>query len=61
MKYIVRAFVLVLAITGAAASTMTPSASAATPSKLAAARVTFVPIPTCPPDDPNACNITGHY
>jgi hypothetical protein len=59
MKLTVRALVLVLAITGAAATTLTAAAS--TQTKVAATRVSLLPIPVCPPDDPNACGITlGH-
>jgi hypothetical protein len=55
MKHIVRAFVAVLVLTGAVASTQTSSAS--TQNKVAAARVSVVPIPSCAPDDPNACGM----
>ena len=55
MKNIVRAFVVVLALTGAAASTQTASASQA---KLTVAKTSsMLPIPSCPPNDPNACGI----
>ncbi len=54
MKNIVRAFVVVLALTGFAASTQTSSA-ASTTTKVAAARTSLVPIPMCAPDDANAC------
>jgi hypothetical protein len=55
MKHLVRAFVVVLALTGAAASTQTSSAS--TQNKVTAARTGMLPVPTCPPDDPNACGM----
>jgi hypothetical protein len=55
MKTIIRAFVVVLALTGAAASTQIASASAQT--NVAAAKTSAMPIPTCPPDDPAACGI----
>jgi len=55
MKHIVRAFAVVLVLTGAAASTQIPSASAK--NKVIAARVSVLPVPTCPPDDPNACGM----
>jgi hypothetical protein len=55
MKSIVRAFVVVLALTGAAASTQIASASAQT--KVTVAKASAMPIPTCPPDDPAACGI----
>lgn len=57
MKNIVRAFVVVLALTGAAASTQITSASAKT--TVTASKTSAMPIPTCPPNDPNACNIRG--
>jgi hypothetical protein len=55
MKLIVRAFVVVLALTGAVATTQISSAS--TQNKVTANRVSVVPVPTCPPDDPNACGM----
>ena len=55
MKQLVRAFVVVLALTGAAASTQIATASAQT--KVSAAKTSAMPVPTCPPDDPNACGI----
>jgi len=56
MKIIIRAFVVVLALTGAAASTQIASASAQT--KVSVAKTSAMPVPMCPPDDPNACGIT---
>jgi hypothetical protein len=55
MKLAIRALVVVLALTGAVASTRTSSAS--TQNKVAAARTSMLPIPVCPPDDPNACGM----
>jgi hypothetical protein len=55
MKLIVRAFVLALVVTGAAATTVTASTSAQ--NKVVAARVSLLPVPSCAPDDPNACGI----
>ena len=55
MKIIIRAFVVVLALTGAAATTITPSASAQ--NKVTATRTSMLPVPVCAPDDPNACGI----
>jgi len=55
MKIVIRAFVVVLALTGAAASTQIASASAQT--KVSAAKVSAMPIPTCDPSDANACGI----
>ena len=55
MKNVVRAFVVVLAITGAAASTQIASASAQT--KVTVAKTSAMPVPMCAPDDPNACGL----
>lgn len=55
MKYIVRAFVVVLALTGVAASTQIASASAKT--KVTVSKTSAIPVPMCPPDDPDACGI----
>jgi hypothetical protein len=55
MKIIVRAFVVVLVLTGAVATTQTSSAS--TQNKVTAAKVSMLPIPMCAPDDPNACGL----
>jgi hypothetical protein len=55
MKHIVRAFVIVLVLTGAAATTQTSSAS--TKNKVAVARTSMLPVPTCAPNDPNACGM----
>jgi hypothetical protein len=55
MKLAIRTLVVVLALTGVAATTQTSSAS--TQNKVAAARTSMLPIPTCPPDDPNACGM----
>jgi hypothetical protein len=57
MKQLIRAFVVVLALTGAVASTQIATASAQT--KVSAAKTSAIPVPTCPPDDPNACGITN--
>jgi hypothetical protein len=58
MKNIVRAFVVVLAFTGAVATTQTSSASSKT---IVASKVSAMPTPTCPPNSPNACNIRGGW
>jgi hypothetical protein len=55
MKTMIRAFVVVLVLTGAAATTQTSSAS--TSNKVTVARTSMLPVPTCPPDDPNACGM----
>jgi hypothetical protein len=55
MKNIVRAFVVALVLTGVAATSQTSSASAQ--NKVAAARTSMLPVPTCPPDDPNGCGM----
>jgi hypothetical protein len=55
MKLTVRALVVLLAVIGAAASTLTPTASAH--HKVAATRTSMLPVPVCAPDDPNACGM----
>jgi hypothetical protein len=55
MKHVVRTFVAVLVLTGAVATTQTPAATAK--NKVTAARVSILPVPMCPPDDPNACGM----
>ena len=55
MKHIVRAFVAILVLTGAAASTQISSAS--THNKVVATRTSMLPVPSCAPDDPNACGM----
>jgi hypothetical protein len=58
MKYFVRAFVVVLVLTGAAATTQSSSASAK--NKVAVSRTSMLPIPVCAPDDPHACGMGTH-
>jgi hypothetical protein len=55
MKLAIRAFVAVLVLTGAVATTRTSSAS--TQNKVTASRTSMLPIPTCAPNDPNACGL----
>jgi hypothetical protein len=55
MKHLVRAFVVALVLTGAVATTQTSSAS--TQNKVTASRTSMLPIPTCAPNDPNACGL----
>jgi hypothetical protein len=57
MKNFIRAFVVVLALTGAVASTQVASASAQT--KVTVSKTSAIPVPMCDPDDPNACGIDG--
>lgn len=58
MKNIVRAFVVVLALTGSAATTQTSSASS---KATIVAKTSALPIPMCPPNSPTACNIRGGW
>ena len=62
MKNLVRAFIVVLAVTGAAASTQISSASTTNATTLSAgvAKTSALPIPRCAPDDPNACGMAGN-
>jgi hypothetical protein len=55
MKLVIRTLVVILALTGVAATTQTSSGS--TQNKVTVARVSVLPVPTCPPDDPNACGM----
>jgi len=55
MKIMIRTFVALLVITGAAATTQT--SAAATNNKVTVARTSMLPIPVCAPDDPNACGM----
>jgi hypothetical protein len=54
MKHVVSAFVAVLVLTGAAATTQTASAKA---NAITASRVSMLPVPMCAPSDPNACGM----
>jgi hypothetical protein len=55
MKLAIRACVVVLALTGAVATSKTSSAS--TQNKVTAARTSMLPVPMCAPDDPNGCGM----
>ncbi|MBB5340399.1 hypothetical protein [Tunturiibacter gelidoferens] len=55
MKLIVRAFVVALVLTGVAATTQTSNATAK--NKVVVARTSMLPVPTCAPNDPNACGM----
>ena len=55
MKTIIRAFVAVLVLSGAVATTQVSSAS--TQNKVDVARTSLLPIPSCLPNDPNACGM----
>ena len=59
MKNIVRTLVAVIVLTGAVATTQTSSAS--TQNKATVAKVSMLPIPSCPPNDPNACGMGTGY
>lgn len=49
---LIRAFVVALALTGAVSTVHANSKNA-----MMAAESTNLPIPTCPPNDPNGCGI----
>jgi hypothetical protein len=54
MKVIVRSLVIALAVTGAIATTFVNT----TPAKATiTAKTSAMPVPACPPDDPNACGM----
>jgi hypothetical protein len=54
MKIIVRSFVIVLALTGAIATTSNGSSAQAA---VSAAKTSAMPVPRCPPNDPTGCGI----
>ncbi|WP_263382632.1 hypothetical protein [Granulicella arctica] len=56
MKNIIRAFVIALTVTGAVASANTINIPNATTS-VTKPKPSSLPIPMCPPNDPNACGI----
>ncbi|HWB33010.1 MAG TPA: hypothetical protein VG714_07555 [Acidobacteriaceae bacterium] len=56
MKTIVRSFVIVLALTGAVATTATTS-SASAKTTIAASKTSAMPVPTCPLNSPTGCGI----
>jgi flagellar basal body-associated protein FliL len=55
MKLAIRTLIVVLALTGAVATTQVSSAS--TQNKVTVARTSMIPVPMCAPDDPNACGM----
>jgi hypothetical protein len=55
MKLAIRALVVVLVLTGAASTTQISSASSQ--NTVTAARTSMLPVPMCPPDDPNGCGM----
>ena len=57
MKVIVRSLVVALAVTGAIATTYSNASSAKATVKNS--KTSAIPVPTCPPDDPNGCGIGG--
>ena len=56
MKFVIRTVVAALVVTGAFASTQISSASTSS-AQVTVARNSAMPVPTCAPDDPNACGI----
>lgn len=55
MKNLVRAFVLALVVTGTFATAHSATKGAIVSNATASA----IPVPTCPPDDPDGCGING--
>jgi hypothetical protein len=55
MKIIVRCLVIALALTGAIATTSAKVSSARTTVNIS--KTSAMPVPTCPPGDPNGCGI----
>jgi hypothetical protein len=60
MKHIVRAFVVVLALTGAVSTSYSSATPTHASAKWATAKTSAFPVPMCPPDDPNGCGIDGN-
>jgi hypothetical protein len=58
MKVIVRSLVIALAVTGAVATSFTNTASA---KATVTAKTSAMPIPSCPPGDPNGCGIADGW
>jgi len=57
MKTIVRSFVVVLALTGAVATTAIPAASAK--ATVSAAKTSAMPQPRCPLNSPDGCGMAN--
>ena len=55
MKIFVRSFVVALALTGAIGSSYAKAPSAAATVKVA--KTSAMPVPRCPPSDPNGCGL----
>jgi hypothetical protein len=56
MNVIIRSLVIALAVTGAIATTY----SSAAPAKATvSAKTSAMPVPTCPPGDPDGCGIAN--
>ncbi len=56
MKNVIRAFVIALTLAGSVAYTQV---NASAKSQVSMAKVSSMPRPCCPPNDPNACGIDG--
>ncbi len=59
MKLIVRALVIALALTGSIASFHISAKAEQTSARATVAKTSAMPVPMCPPDDPNGCGIMG--
>ncbi len=58
VKNVIRAFVVALTLAGSVAYTQV---NATVQTKTAVAKLNSMPMPCCPPDDPNACDIRGGH
>ena len=58
MKIIVRSFVVALALTGAIATTATPS-NASAKATIAAVKTSAMPAPRCPLNSPDGCGFNN--
>jgi len=54
MKNVIRAFVVALTLAGSVAYTQI---NASSQTKVSEARLNSMPVPCCPPNDPNACGM----
>ena len=59
MKNIFRALVVVLTLTGASAAAHVSNQAQKSSARLTLSKTSAFPVPTCPPDDPNACGMGG--
>ena len=59
MKIAVRALVVVLALTGAAATASMQETNSSASAKPVLTRTSAYPVPSCPPGDPSSCGLNS--